>query len=142
VLKPFAFWDTSVLVPLCVDQAHTPQALRFQGKYQAAVWWATHVEIVSALARMLRRQEITPRAYAQALLQAEGLANLWDVVEPSVKVARQARALLELYPLRAADALQLAAALEWCEGKPKGIVFLSFDQRLREAATLAGFTLE
>jgi hypothetical protein len=142
VLKPIAFWDASVLVPLCVDQTSTPLAFRFNSKYQKAVWWATHVEIVSALTRILRRQEITPLEYAQALQQAEGLANLWDVVAPSVNVERHARALLELYPLRAADALQLAAALEWCEGKSKGQVFLSFDQRLREAAGLAGFTLE
>lgn len=142
MLKPTAFWDASVLVPLCVDQAPTPLAFRFNSKYQKAVWWTTHVEIVSALARMLRRQEITPLEYAQALQQVEGLANLWDVVEPSVNVERHARALLELYPLRAADALQLAAAMEWCEGKPRGNVLLTFDQRLREAAALAGFTVE
>jgi predicted nucleic acid-binding protein len=47
-----------------------------------------------------------------------------------------------VHPLSAADALQLAAALEWCEGKPQGNVFLTFDRRLREAAGLAGFTLE
>jgi predicted nucleic acid-binding protein len=107
-----------------------------------AVWWATHVEIASALVRLLRRQEITAIDHVHALRQAEGLANLWRVVEPSAKVARNARALLEIYPLRAADALQLAAALEWCEGKPKENVFLTFDQRLREAAGQAGFTLE
>jgi predicted nucleic acid-binding protein len=81
-------------------------------------------------------------SYVQAKLQAEGHANLWQVISPSAKLARDARALLEVYPLRAADALQLAAALEWCEGRPKGKVFLTFDQRLREAAGLAGFTLE
>jgi len=107
-----------------------------------AVWWATHVEIISALARLLRRQEITPKEFAHAKLQAEGLASLWDAVEPSAKVALDARALLERYPLRAADALQLAAALAWCEGESNGIVFLTFDRRLREAAGLAGFTLE
>jgi predicted nucleic acid-binding protein len=107
-----------------------------------AVWWATHVEIASALVRLLRRQEITASDHAHALLQAEGLASLWRVVEPSAKVAHDARSLLELYPLRAADALQLAAAMEWCEGKAKGNVFLTFDLRLREAAGLAGFTVE
>lgn len=141
MLKPIAFWDASVLVPLCVKQNSTPQALDFESKYLKAVWWATHVEITSALARLLRRQEIAGSLYAQAQLQAEGHANLWQVVRPSAKVEREARALLELYPLRAADALQLAAALEWCEGKPRGRVFLSFDQRLSEVAGLAGFTL-
>jgi predicted nucleic acid-binding protein len=137
-----AFWDASVLVTLCVNQTPTPQAILFQRKYRIAVWWATHVEIASALASSLRRQEITPNEFAQAKLQADGLARLWDVIEPSAKIALDARTLLERYPLRAADALQLAAALEWCEGKPKSNVFLSFDRRLREAAGLAGFTLE
>jgi predicted nucleic acid-binding protein len=142
VLKPVAFWDASVLVTLCIHQEPTPQALVFESKYRIAVWSATHVEIASALAYSLRRQEITPKELAQAKLQAEGLANLWDLIEPSAKIALNARALLERYPLRAADALQLAAALEWCEGKPKGNVFLTFDRRLRESAELAGFTLE
>jgi len=142
VLRPFAFWDSSVLVPLCVSEAQTPQSLRFQSKYQMAVWWTTHVEIASALVRVLRHHKITPSEYAHATLQAEGLANLWRVVAPSKSVALQARSLLESYSLRAADALQLAAALTWCEGKPKGNVFLTFDHRLRDAAALAGFTLE
>lgn len=66
----------------------------------------------------------------------------WLSVGSTGSIATDACSLLELHPLRAADALQLAAALEWCEGKPKGNVFLTFDQRLREAAGLAGFTLE
>lgn len=64
MLKPVAFWDSSVLVPLCVNQAPTPQALRFDSKYRKVVWWATHVEIASALARLLRRQEIAPSSYS------------------------------------------------------------------------------
>jgi len=142
VLTTVAFWDASVLVPLCITQAPTPQAILLQGKYRLAVWWATHVEIASALAFSLRRQEITLNEFSQGKLQADGLARLWDVIAPSAKVALDARALLERYPLREADALQLAAALAWCEGKPQGNVFLTFDRLLREAAGLAGFTLE
>ena len=63
-------------------------------------------------------------------------------VRPSAKIAAEACSLLEVHPLSAAGALQLAAALEWCEGKPKGNDFLTFDKRLREAAGLAGFTLK
>lgn len=142
MLEPVAFWDSSVLVPLCVEQASTARAYRLRSKYQMAVWWATQVETASALARQLRQQEITSGDHAHALLQVQGLANLWRVIQPSANILATACSLLELYPLRAADALQLAAALEWCEGKPKGRVFLSFDQRLREAAMLAGFTVE
>lgn len=70
------------------------------------------------------------------------IAESWISVGSTESIADAACSLLELYPLRAADALQLASALAWCEGKPKGNVFLTFDQRLREAAGLAGFTLE
>jgi predicted nucleic acid-binding protein len=142
LLESFAFWDSSVLVPLCVIQEATPQAFRLRSTYRMVVWWATRVEIASALARMLRRQEITSSDHRHALQQLLGLTNLWDTVTPSSKIAQNACALVELYPLRAADALQLASALEWCEGKPKGRVFLSFNQRLREAAEMAGFTLQ
>jgi predicted nucleic acid-binding protein len=141
VLKPVAFWDASALATLCVTLKVTPQALMFEGNYRIAVWWGTPVEIASALAQLLRRMEITPAMFTQAKLQAGGLANLWDVVQPSTKIALDACVVVERYPLRAADALQLAAARAWCAGKPNGKVFLTFDRRLREAAELAGFTL-
>jgi predicted nucleic acid-binding protein len=47
--------------------------------------------------------------------------------------------LVERFDLRAADSLQLAAAFEWCEGVSQSRVFLTADQKLREAALLSGF---
>ena len=47
--------------------------------------------------------------------------------------------LVERYDLRAADSLQLAAVLAWCEDAPQERVFLTTDQKLREAALLSGF---
>jgi hypothetical protein len=46
--------------------------------------------------------------------------------------------VLRLHPLRAADATQLAAALEWGGSPPEGH-FVSFDQRLNAAAQREGF---
>ena len=140
--RPVAFWDSSALVPLCVNQAFTPQSLSLERKYKIAVWWSTHVEIVSALAQLLRQHKLTANDFAHAKNQAEHLANIWLTVAPSAKIASQARVHLESYSLRAADALQLAAAMEWCEGQPDGKIFLTFDARLREAARSVGFTLE
>jgi len=54
----------------------------------------------------------------------------------------RAYSLLELYPLRAADALQLAAALDYFEKSPKGNVFITADQRLADAARQSGFSVE
>ena len=49
--------------------------------------------------------------------------------------------LLRLHPLRAADALQLGAALHWAEGHPKGRTVHTFDTRLALAAQREGFVV-
>jgi len=46
---------------------------------------------------------------------------------------------MDRYDLRAADALQLAAGLAWCEDLPQGRMFLTADQKLQEAAMLSSF---
>jgi hypothetical protein len=139
---PFAFWDSSALIPLCVPQTQTDRATAFFANYGVAVWWSTPIEIISGLTRLLRMGEIGPGDFLAGKQLAQTIVSMCIPVRPSAEIAAQACSLLELYPLRAADALQLAAALEWCEGKPEGKVFLSFDQRLLEAAGIAGFTLE
>jgi hypothetical protein len=62
-------------------------------------------------------------------------------VGPSETVRIKAIQLVERYDLRAADSLQLAAALEWCEDVPHGRILLTADQKLAEAAILAGFNV-
>lgn len=141
MLKPVAFWDSSALIPLCVSQPQTGRAKLFYETYGIVAWWATQVEMMSGLARLNRMGQITHDRFLVGKQIAREIVQSWYSVE-SESIAVDACSLLELYALRAADALQLAAALEWCEGKPKGKVFLTFDQRLREAARLAGFTLE
>jgi hypothetical protein len=41
--------------------------------------------------------------------------------------------------LKAADSLQLAAALVWCKENPKGKDFVSGDEKLIKAAEVIGF---
>jgi len=59
------------------------------------------------------------------------LADVWD----------RAERLLEIHPLNAADALQLAFALAWCQERPQGRAFICLDGKLREAARREGFRL-
>jgi predicted nucleic acid-binding protein len=49
--------------------------------------------------------------------------------------------LLRVHPLRAADALQLAAALVGSAENPSSLPFVSADPRLNEAARKEGFRL-
>ncbi|HUD14853.1 MAG TPA: PIN domain-containing protein [Terracidiphilus sp.] len=139
---PTAFWDSSALIPLCVEQKQTQRSTDLFGIYGVAVWWAAPVEIVSGLTRLARMGEIGRNELLAGKQLAQTLSLTWVSINPSAMIAAAACSLPESHPLSAADALQLAAALEWCEGQPSGKVFLTFDRRLREAATLAGFTLE
>jgi predicted nucleic acid-binding protein len=106
------------------------------------VWWGTDVEIVGALSRLLRFEGLSDSQFLDAKAQAAGLASRWFTVEPSNAIKLRAFQLLESCPLRAADSLQLAAALQWCENRPTGLMFLTADRRLSEAAQMAGFTLK
>jgi predicted nucleic acid-binding protein len=137
-----AFWDTSALVPLCVQQGVTPRAIALYKAYDLAVWWATPVEIASVLARLVRMEQLKPAESARAGRLARKLADSWSMIQPSDALRAKAIQLIDRYDLRAADAFQLAAALEWCEDVPQGRVFLTIDRRLREAALFSGFDAE
>ncbi|MHB8215214.1 MAG: PIN domain-containing protein [Candidatus Sulfotelmatobacter sp.] len=137
--RHLAFWDASALVPLCVRQSITPRVVSLYKSYEAVVWWATPVEIASALARLARMKQLVANDWARSRELAEDLAEAWSVIQPSDALRAKAYQLVDQHDLRAADALQLAAALEWCEDVPQGRVFLAADEKLREAALLSGF---
>jgi uncharacterized protein len=139
VRRTSAFWDTSALVPLCVHQSITPRVIALYQSYDAVVWWSAPVEIASALARLLRMKQLDPGEHSSASKLAGRLADSWSVIQPSKALRVRATKLVDRFDLRTADALQLAAALEWCEGAAQGRTFLTADQRLREAALRAGF---
>jgi len=138
VLVP-AFWDASALIPLCVRQSLTPRATALYKDYEVVVWWATPVEIAGAFARLLRMRQISGSESAVAAQIARTLADSWSVIQPSDSLLARAIQLVGRYDLRAADALQLAAALEWCENLPQSRALLTADQKLRAAALAAGF---
>ncbi len=84
-------------------------------------------------------KQLNSSDWAKAGRIATALADGWSVIQPSEAVRTKATELVDDYDLRAADALQLAAALAWCENIPQGRVFLTADQKLQEAALLSGF---
>jgi predicted nucleic acid-binding protein len=140
--RPFAFWDTSALIPLCIIQPQSPRAEILYAQYGIVAWWATEVEIRSGLTRLRRMGSIPQGQFLAGKRLAEQLIRGWLPVHESTGIAASACRLLELHPLRAADALQLAAALEACEHKPPGFALMTADQRLADAARQMGFSVE
>ena len=91
------------------------------------------------LAGLARTGILSSDEASQARALAKRLAEWWLVIEPSQALRTRATQIVERYDLRAADSLQLAAALEWCGDAPQTRVFLAADKRLREAALRSGF---
>lgn len=134
------FWDSSAILPLLVEESSTPSALGYYGKHPGIVaWWGTPVECASALARLERETRLTSADVIQALDQLAALQAAWHEVQPLDGVRPIAQRLLRLHPLRAADSLQLAAALLVCEHRPQDWRFVCLDARLSLAAEREGF---
>lgn len=134
------FWDSSALVTLVLDQPRTAQARELHDQDPGlVVWWASSIECASAIARLHRDGQLTAAEEARARDLLTTLRASWFEVQAGDAVREQALRVLRLHPLRAADAMQLAAALEWSGSPPAGH-FVSFDPRLNAAAQREGFT--
>ncbi len=136
------FWDSSALIPLCFRESAS-DAVRRIGKADEdmVVWWASRVECISAMARRQREGVLSAEADHKARAILAALSGQWSEVQPSEIVRDRAERLLAVHPLRAADGLQLAAALVWAEESPKGLEVVCLDQNLRQAALREGFTV-
>ena len=133
------FWDSSAVIPLLVREPWSDQVRGLIDRdEELAIWWSTPVECWSAVSRRRRDAEITAEAADLAYQHLELLRSVWHEVLPSDEVRRQARRLLNTHSLRAADALQLAAAIIWSGSYGEGEL-VTFDSALREAARLEGF---
>jgi hypothetical protein len=134
------FWDSSAIIPLCLNEAYSEKIVSLiKGDEDIIVWWATRIECLSALARRRREGALTVEAELAAKTVLSRLSEAWSEVLPGEQVRQRAERLLSVHPLRAADALQLAAALVWGEEMPQGLGLVCLDQNLREAALKEGF---
>jgi predicted nucleic acid-binding protein len=135
------YWDASALVPLIVAEPAS-EALRAIAREQEIVTWClSPVEITSALARRAREGALAEGDRRAALVNLADLAESWVEITSMAPVRERACRLLGVHPLRAADALQLAAALLAVAERPTGHDFICTDRRLREAASREGFRI-
>ncbi len=136
------FWDTSALVSLVVDEPRSAVVREiYTDDTHLTVWWGTEVECVSAVSRIEREGDVSREQAVNALHRLDELAGTWFEVDPSAEIRRTARRLVLVHPLKAADALQLSAAIAASEDDRASVAFVSFDARLRRAAALEGFAV-
>jgi predicted nucleic acid-binding protein len=105
------------------------------------VWWGTPIECTSAIARRERQGAFTLRDASLALERLRSLSAARHEVLPSEAVRSAAQRLLRVHPLRAADSLQLAAAVVASDRDAGSLLFVCLDDRLNDAATREGFPI-
>ena len=76
-----------------------------------------------------------------ALQRLQQLSAGWHEIDPSDEIRVTAVRFLRVHPLRAADALQLAAAFAAAERRPASLEIVTLDDRLANAARKEGFAL-
>lgn len=136
------FWDASAIVPLLVAEPASDGMLGLlDADPELLVWWGTPVECVSALARREREGALAAASVTQAVERLRAVAAAWQEVLPGDLVRAAAQRLLRVHPLRAADALQLAAAVVAAEHDAATLPFVCLDERLAEAAAREGFPI-
>ena len=136
------FWDSSAIVPLCVKELYSQSVKNILVEDpDMVVWWNTRIEWTSALMRQVREGTLTPSDERVARRVLWELTQTWMEIQPSEHIRDISESLLPMYPLRAADAMQLAAAIQWRQRLVIGNEFVSLDRRLRDAACSEGFNV-
>jgi uncharacterized protein with PIN domain len=134
------FWDASALVPLFQLESQTPRVrdLLFDDP-DVVVWALTRVELMSAIARRRRAEPRSGENWLTVRQEILDTSREWAEIAAIETVRDSAERLVATHPLRAADALQLGAALVAADGSPATLPLVTLDQRLAAAAGREGF---
>jgi predicted nucleic acid-binding protein len=133
------FWDSSAIVPLIIEEGGSTECRRLlRADHGIGVWTLSRVEVLSALWRRVRAGDMDHAGAMQAIRRLDALAAHWIEVDGLSAVRARAERILAAHPLRAADALQLAAALVLSKDRPHW-PFVTGDVQLARVAELEGF---
>jgi len=136
------FWDSSAIVPLLINEENTEYCIKaVADDPRMLIWCLSPLEVVSALCRSVRDGLLGAEEFQKAKKRLAIIASRADEVTAVHRVRSRALRLLEVHPLRAADACQLGAALVGSQEDPERLTILCFDDRLKSAATKEGFVV-
>lgn len=131
------FLDTSALVKVYVSERGSDVVRDLVGRRATLVCAMAYVEARAVFARREREVPADTLALGDARRLFEGHWSRLGVMALTPALLRDAASLCDRHPLRAGDAVQLAAALcAWREGA--SITFLASDRRLLDAARAEG----
>jgi predicted nucleic acid-binding protein len=136
------YWDSSALLPLLVrEAASATMRACYEADPDVCAGWTTPIECVSAISRREREGAMTEAGAEGAIRRLRALWASVRIVPADERVAAAAMRALRVHALRAADAVQLAAALVIAESRPLEWEFVCLDGRLAAAARREGLNV-
>lgn len=133
-----AYFDTSAIVPLLVDEPGTGQCQdHWREANRLVSVRLAHVEARAAIAQAFRTNRITDPHMRTSVRELDALLGQLDIIEVDAELIGRAAALAESQALRAYDAVHLAGALTVVA---EDLVVVAGDRSLLAAAEAAGLT--
>ena len=81
------FWDTSAIIPLCIEEQETRSIQNIAKRDgMIVVWWGSIVECYSAFGRLRRDGFLKPKEESLSLGVLSQLAGVWTEIEPSDEI--------------------------------------------------------
>lgn len=127
-----AYFDTSAIIPLLVDEPTSPACERLWNEASRVVCVRlVYAEARAALARAERMGRMTRRQLTESVAELGSLLAVVDYVEVTDDLVRAAGDLVQDHALRGYDAVHLAAALSVADDE---LVLVTGDLELAQAA--------
>jgi uncharacterized protein len=136
------YFDASALVKRYVRERGTAKVRRLLTSGVPVTSRLSAVEIASALARRAREGAFSDAARDRAITAFNTDLASMLVVELTADIVTRAQALVRRHALRTGDAIQLASCLYIQEELGDETSFVAFDDRLANAASFEGLTIE
>jgi uncharacterized protein len=128
------------LVPTFVEENSSAEVRSWQAEDAGITTWImSRVEVISAIARKQREQPNLAPLWDRAIRHVHAMASRWTEIWDADAVRLHAERIVMIHVLRAADALQLGAAIVAADGDPQSLELVTLDRRFGEAARREGF---
>lgn len=131
-----AYFDTSALVPLFINEPSTDHCTRLWNDASRVVSVRLlYPEARASLARAERMRRVSPAQHAAAIVELDSTVAEVDHIELTADLATSAGALAHTHGLRGYDAVHLAAAIAVAD---TDFIVVTGDANLAAAATSVG----
>jgi len=129
-----AYFDSSVLVKLYLDESAFGYARRLARKYRVVSSAIGPAEVISSLRRRFAAGQVTGAQFATLLASVQEDRANWELVDLDARVIERAEKVILSALVRTLDALHIASAILFRQRSGIRVPFVTGDVRQREAA--------